>query len=45
MSKAKKALRSSRVIEIASKGRHIATLMAPDAAAAIRKSDRGLRDH
>lgn len=39
------APRSWRVIEIAKKGRHIATLSAPDADAAIRKAIRGLRDN
>jgi predicted chitinase len=46
VSKAKKPLRSWRIIEIAKKGRHIATLSAPDADAAIRKAieDYGITD-
>lgn len=46
MSRAPKKLRSWRVIEIAKKGRAIATLLAPDADAAVRKAieDYGITD-
>jgi hypothetical protein len=45
MSKAAKPMRRWRVIEIAKKGRHIATVAAPDADAAIKGCDQRLRHH